>query len=309
MRARGDVWLAKVRQFEAPVPQPKANRPAPQPPVAARPRKLSVSDVVRLVRDPYAIYAKHCLKLYPLGPLVPQPDALLRGTASHLVLETFVKSSLNTPDALNVEVFLLNIDEVLEQTVPWPGAKVLWRARLERIAQWFIETEIERQSLATPVAFEDKAKGALELTDIGATVTARADRIDETADGSLIIYDYKTGKPPSEDQQKAFDKQLLIEAVMAEEGGFRALGPRAVRAAQYIGIGSSPSLVGAPLETETPQKVLSELKSLLAQYLQLDQGFTARRAYETERFGSDYDQLARFGEWDLSVEPKPERVG
>ena len=44
-------------------------RPAPRPPVDARPRKLSVTEIETWLRDPYAIYARHVLKLRPLDAL------------------------------------------------------------------------------------------------------------------------------------------------------------------------------------------------------------------------------------------------
>jgi hypothetical protein len=40
----------------------------------------------------------------------------------------------------------------------------------------------------------------------------------------------------------------------------------------------------------------------------VDRGYTARRAMEQDRFGSDYDHLSRFVEWDLTQDPNPEGV-
>src|SRR6185369_12958094 len=37
--------------------------PEPRPPVAARPRQLSVTQIETWIRDPYAIYASHILRL------------------------------------------------------------------------------------------------------------------------------------------------------------------------------------------------------------------------------------------------------
>ncbi len=70
-----------------------------------------------------------------------------------------------------------------------------------------------------------RLKPALTLADLGFTLTAKADRIDVAADGRAYIYDYKTGLPPSPSEQRYFDKQLLLEAAMAENGDFEGLGP------------------------------------------------------------------------------------
>ena len=37
----------------------RSQPPAPRPPVAARPRRLSVTEIETWLRDPYAIYARH----------------------------------------------------------------------------------------------------------------------------------------------------------------------------------------------------------------------------------------------------------
>ena len=146
----------------------------------------------------------------------------------------------------------------------------------------------------------------ISLQDHQAIHGPRADRIDATEDGQVIIYDYKTGTPPSEKQQKEYDKQLLIEAVMAENGAFPNIGARPILSAEYIGLGATPKVVPAPIETEPPQKVAAELAELMRNYLEPHKGFTARRALERDALASDYDELSRFGEWDTSEDPAPE---
>lgn len=309
MRARGQVWLSKARAFETPIHTERATRPAPQPPIAARPRDLSVSDVRTLIRDPYAIYAKHCLGLRQLGPLVPQADALLRGIAAHQVLEDFVKTSLSDPSLLTAPDFVRMATSELEKSVPWPAARALWLTRIERVADWFVEGEMARQTIGQPAAFEERAQAKLLFSELGMAVTARADRIDELPGGDLIIYDYKTGKPPSAKQQIHFDRQLLIEAAMAEEGAFAEFGPRRVEAARYIGVGTSPTVQDAPLETEPPTKVIDELRKLLIAYLDPNRGYVSRRAHLTESDVGDYDLLARYGEWETSDPAEEETVG
>ena len=54
---------------------------------SARPRSLSVTEIETWLRDPYAIYAKHVLRLRPLDPLDAEIGPLERGSAVHAALE------------------------------------------------------------------------------------------------------------------------------------------------------------------------------------------------------------------------------
>jgi double-strand break repair protein AddB len=306
MRARGRYWIDQTIALEQINPVDPAARPSPRPPLAARPKALSVTEIKHLIRDPYAIYARHSLRLRPVKPLTLSPDAPLRGTVLHAVMEKFVRSVQASPDLLTKAHLLETADAVLQDQAPWPAARAIWRARIERIADWFIGNEIRRQATAQPIALERGARGQYFFEDLGIKLTGFADRIDLTQDGSAIIYDYKTGTPPSKKEQKTFDKQLLIEAAMVEEGAFQHVGPVPVDKAIFIGLGSKPVEITAPLEDEPPRDVLEGLRGLLANYQALSQGFTARRMVKTEIASGDYDQLARFGEWDGTDLPVPE---
>ena len=151
-------------------------RPAPAPPVTARPRSLSVTEIKRLIRDPYAIYARHVLRLRPLDPLMKLPDALLRGTVLHEILEAFIKDTLGDPSLCTRAALMAKTETVLAQNVPWAEARVIWYARMERVADWFIETELARRQIATPAELE--ARGKAWLSDPDFTLRTTADRVD-----------------------------------------------------------------------------------------------------------------------------------
>ena len=306
MISRGNAWLAKAKVLEEPTTVPRAHRPSPRPPLAARPHALSVTEIKRLIRDPYAVYAKHTLKLRALNPIVQSPDAPMRGILIHSVMEVFVKDIITDPSLLNSTHLMKVATDVLGRDVPWPATRALWLAKLSRVADWFIAKETERQSRSKPIAFEKQAKGVMKFPQLGFTLTGYADRIDETGPNSVAIFDYKTGAPPSEKQQAKFDKQLLIEAAMMEQGSFEHVGINTVDEAVFIGLGSNPVEVRAPLQKEPPAKVLDELSQLIRAYLSDEQGFTSQRTIQSERERGDYDHLARFGEWDGTDIPVPE---
>ncbi|MEL6420021.1 MAG: PD-(D/E)XK nuclease family protein, partial [Pseudomonadota bacterium] len=234
------------------------------------------------------------------NPLVPSPSALERGTVNHLFLERFLRSILKDAGNLERDHFLHLAHETLDETVPWPTARAVWLARLDRIADWFVEGEKDRQQQARPVAMENEAKGALNLPKSSIEIECRADRIDLDEAGQAIIYDYKSGSPPTGPEQRHFDKQLLVEAAILENGGIVDLGVRPVRDAVFIGLGGQGKLSAAPLADEPPAEVIAKLDALLCRYLEPDQGFAARRAMRSDQDESDFDQLSRYGEWSAS---------
>lgn len=297
-RDRGRDWLRRAAALETVTPVTPASRPAPCPPVSIRPAQLSVTEIRRLIRDPYAIYARHVLRLRPLDPLMQVPDALLRGIVLHDVLERFIRDSRDDDTECSAARLMEITETVLADNVPWAEARAIWLARIERVADWFVESELARRNLARPTAFE--ARGKLVLSDPPFTLTAKADRIDLDENGHLHLYDYKTGAPPSKKEQAHFDKQLLLEAAIAEQSGFGDLAPGRVMRAVYIGLGGEGRELPAPLDDEPPAKVRAELAALIAAYRDPAQGYAARRAMQRKADVGEYDQLARFGEWDIT---------
>ncbi|WP_085805463.1 double-strand break repair protein AddB [Roseovarius albus] len=307
MRVRGALWLDYVRELEQPRSIDPATRPAPCPPTMARPGGLSVTEIRHLIRDPYAIYAKHVLNLRPLDPLMRGPDPAIRGTVLHKVLEVFIKETLANPYAFTKDRLLNVTNEILEVEVPWVEARILWLARMEQIADWFIDTEHARRVIAMPTAFE--ARGSASFSDPDFTLRGTADRIDMDETGQVHVYDYKTGTPPSKEQQVHFDKQLLLEAAIAQQSGFGELAPAQVARAVYIGLASGGKEVEAPLAEEPPEITWEKLKKLISAYSETETGYTARRAMHLKRDYGDYDQLSRYGEWDITDDPEKSRVG
>ena len=304
MRERGRGLLDWARalerpsagQMEDPRLQP-APRPSPQPPVAARPKRLSLTRVSTLIRDPYAIYAQYVLGLRPLDPLRHQPEERDRGTAVHKVLEIFVKERPPTESPTEARMRLLATTEtVLRAETPFPSARILWQARLERAAGHLLRQDGRHDG--TPVLIEEK--GEITVGDSGFLLFGTPDRIDRLPDGRLHLIDYKNGTPPTEAQQEVFDKQLLLAAAMAERGGFAELGPAEVARITYIGLGAGEKLVETDVTGEMLDAQWQRFGLLIACYQQAETGYAARRAVFETRFARDYDHLSRFGEWQMS---------
>ena len=304
MKARGQAWLELAARFEAlrdhlPV-DPPAPRPAPAPPRAARPRQLSVTQISTLIRDPYATYARHVLGLRPLQPLRPTADALLRGTVLHKVLEDFTRSGARSLSELHSIAA-----RVIRQQVPWPAARVFFQSRLSRVAPDFLRYHLAQPGEVAGI----EAEGRMDLHTPAFTLTAKADRIDLWPDGRAHVLDYKTGSPPTKQAQDAFDKQLLLQALMLSEGAFEALGPREVARITYLGLSGGLKRVETDLTSADLDTLRTGLQALVSAYLDPAQGFSARRALQKETDVSAYDHLSRYGEWGLQDAPVNFPVG
>lgn len=297
MRERGRYWLALAEAIAAPTQEiAPAPRPSPCPPTDARPQQLSVTQIKTLIRDPYAIYARKVLGLNALDSLSHTPDAPLRGTIVHKILETFVKSKID-PSGPDAEDQLLSIaSDVLAEQCPWPAVRALWFARIASFTPHFLAEEAKRRETSTNI--DTEMRGEITLTNVPFKLTGTADRIDMSEDGEALIYDYKTGKAPTPAQQKHFDKQLLLEAAMVERGAFKAVGRVRTTAAVYIGLGSDLRDQPAPLKDEPTDETWSRFEGLIAKWMDPKKGYTSRSANETTVFEGNYDHLARYGEWD-----------
>lgn len=310
MIARGAQWHMQAQRFEgdmSPVPPACARRnprPAPAPPVHSRPKVLPVTAIKQLIRDPYHIYARHILGLRPLDPLTPQADARLRGTVLHRIVETYTRAH-PVGSAGDISAFLAISETILAEDVPWHAARVFWQARLAGVADAFVRWHAETPG--TPVLTE--RRGALRLEAMDFTLTGQPDRIDLLPDGRLMIFDYKTGQLPSANQQAHFDKQLILLALMAEDGAFDGLDAAEVAGASFVGLGAGFKLSDADVSAQSLHDHREQFARLIGAYRRREQGYAARRALTKDSDRSDYDHLSRLGEWQLSDPAQRIEVG
>jgi ATP-dependent helicase/nuclease subunit B len=132
------------------------------------------------------------------------------------------------------------------------------------------------------------------------TLIGRPDRIDMLPNGTIEIFDYKTGQVPTPAQQDHFDKQLILLALMAENGGFEGLHAAGVATAAFVGLGAKFTTVPAKVGRADLDDHLIRLERLFRAYLDPEQGFAARRAMKQDKDTSRFDALARLGEWQLT---------
>lgn len=205
-------------------------RPEPRPPVEARPTRLSVSSVEQWRRDPYGLYARRILGLEALDPLEAELGAADRGNALHDALDEFLRahpSGILPPDA--VREFEELGEKHLADLLTAPAERAFWWPRFQRLARWFVALENARRANGTRL-LTSESSAAMTVGPVSRPlrIEARADRVDEVERGTWEIIDYKTGRVPTKDELDAlFAPQLLLEAAMAERGGFEKIDGKA----------------------------------------------------------------------------------
>jgi len=304
---RRDEVLAWARALDAPLAEPPphlltAPRPEPKPPVDLRPRALHVTQVEMWVRDPYAVYARHILRLYPMDRPDQPVDARTRGSAIHRAVEAFAAAWPTLDQATAPQAFA----DLYWAALRGQGAPdtdfARERALGRRAGAWMTDFEARRRAAGATILVEQPV--SLELADVGFTLSARADRI-ELADGFAHVIDFKTGAAPSPKMVKAgYNSQLPLTAAMIARGGLEGRGAPAPGDLLYVRVtGRNPpgreELRGAAgsESAERAEKALAGLAGLVARFADSDTGYLARTAPASVRYVGDYDHLARTLEW------------
>jgi ATP-dependent helicase/nuclease subunit B len=298
-----DYAQLAARMVEVPRTKPIA-RPAPRPPVAARPRRLSVTEIETWLRDPYAIYAKHVLKMRPLEALDEPVGPLMRGTALHKAMEEFV---LKYPGELPEDA-VARLCEIADAVFAHAGipkaALAVWRPRFRGAAQGFIAVERERRGGIDRSFVEKHGTRTFPSTGGDFVLSGQADRIDIRKDGKAAILDYKTGATPTPPQvEELLAPQLPLEAAILSEGGFPEIGKRLTEELIYLSLADGKK-AARPVQIDNAQGLAVEAAQKLAQRISRfddkDTPYLSRvRPYRTDSVG-DYDHLARVREWSLS---------
>ncbi|NVN42040.1 PD-(D/E)XK nuclease family protein, partial [Ameyamaea chiangmaiensis] len=283
--------------------------PAPRPPLAWRPRRLSVTEIETWLGDPYAIYARHVLGLRALAPLEESADASDFGTIVHEVLEACLKTHVAAwPDRIGDEL-AASFDRVLNAATVRPALRAWWRPRLHRIAHWVAEAERDRRvTMGAPRAIAVETRGEVTLNGLEGgpfRLRGRADRIDVDAEGRAHIVDYKTGQLPARKAVVAgWSPQLVLEAAMLAHGGFPDLDSRPTRGLLYWRLSGAhkpgealPIALDESEVRELAERTWENLRALIERFDDPDQAYYSHPRPGREPRYNDYAQLARVAEW------------
>ncbi len=307
VKARGETLLGYALALDEAETQ-RVGAPAPCPPIELRPKRLSVTEIETLIRDPYAIYARHVLKLRPLDPVGTGPEASDRGTIVHGALAEFVeKEDPFAPDA--VERLCAIGREAFEPIWDYPDVRALWWPRFERIARWFVGWERDRRTETSGTFLERSGKITWTTSaEREFTLSGRADRIDRVHGGYAVL-DYKTGRAPTDKEVgSGFAPQLPLEAAMLAAGAFDDTPAGQTADLIYVQLsgqaepGKARSVsIKDKSATEVADEALAELKTLIDRFEDPLQPYRSGTHPKFKRRpNGDYDHLARLAEWSLA---------
>jgi ATP-dependent helicase/nuclease subunit B len=296
-------WRDWANKLDVPENIAPCEGPQPRPPVAMRPTILSVTEISTWMRNPYAIYAKHILKLRKLEELDAELDASDRGMMIHESLEKFTHAfPITLPK--DAEVRILNIGEgIFAHDKGNPRIRAFWWARFVDIAQWFVAHERARRAMGVCLlAAEPKGK----MTINGLTLKGRADRIDRLADGSLSITDYKTGSVPSKVEiTSGVEPQLPLLAMMAGAGGFDKITGVSGTLEYWILKGGRSGCDVDVYDKEVADLIAQAeegLKNLIEKFADPNTPYEAAPKPRYQPRYNDYAHLSRLAEWGRTVD-------
>ncbi|MCI4645443.1 MAG: double-strand break repair protein AddB [Hyphomonadaceae bacterium] len=297
-------WLAALETSEPTQPAHHAE-PRPCPPVDARPKRLSVSRIDTLQRDPYAIYAESVLRLSRLDPIDRELDPRDRGTAMHRALELFDE----TPE-IGAEGLADSLEQELRKAGARPEALISERAILANIAAWYVDWHAGRQPGLMRVKNEVSGEYQLSLDGAPAfTLSAQADRIEIREGGALAILDFKTGKPPSDKViGVGLSQQMPLQVLIARAGGFADVPASAVTELTYVSVRARPEvrMVGTGRDLKkSPMELADEaqagLERLITGYMRATQAYLSAPRAQFVQYEGDYGRLARRAEWTSEI--------
>ena len=283
---------------------PFATRPLPKPNGEERLVSLSVTDFDQLKSDPYSFYAKRILGLPVLEKVDAEPSYAWRGSLVHDILEKWF-----THDNCAVDKLVERADDLLAQEATDPLLRALWQPRIAAGLRWVAdETKRLMMDEGRVVAVAEEPG---TITIKGITVRGRVDRIDRTADGDLVIIDYKTGAPPSTKQINAgFAMQLGLIGYMAQELAIKGVSGAATNF-EYWSLAKNKDkdfgYIAVPTSTRPADNkpdradfvafAVEQAEIAIGKWIMGTAPFTAKLHPEFALYG-DYDQLMRLQEWN-----------
>ncbi len=306
---RGEIYLGYARALDRPEAVAPAKRPEPRPPVALRPRSLSVTRIETLRRDPYSIYAERILRLSPLEPVERALGPREAGEAWHGALQDFAERYPSGALPLDARQTLIRLARArFAKLLEDPTFDGLTWPNIEKAIDFVLGFEARNRDAIERIWVERRGAIDVLLADGKPfSLTARADRIDVLRSGGAALIDYKSGSPPGVNEViVGFAPQLTLEAAILMRGGFPGLERLMPIRAIYLKLGGADGgaerdAAGAKSAVaELAEAHFAELEMLLNMFIEPGTPYLSRPFPKFASRFSDYDHLARVKEWSAT---------
>jgi ATP-dependent helicase/nuclease subunit B len=289
--------LAVKLEYLSPISQniqtsTKANiiRSKANPSLEFRPRKLAITDISKLLNDPYSIYAKRILLLRELKKIDFESGYAEFGSFVHKALEEFIK---NPCDA---KFFLNNIDKIFDKYFISNQAKLIWLPKFENIFNDFLKEEENLKILKNYVEIP------VQILIEGVQINGKIDRIILHKNNFIEIIDYKTGQVPTKTEViSGFEPQLTIAALMLYNNSEIILEPMKISCLKYIKlsatVGNETKIISQDNEEiETLIIAAREGLTRLLKYFQNDSNYYIAAPDLSNYKENEYSHLSRIKE-------------
>ena len=176
--------------------------------------------IQRQVTEPFAAFAHGRLGVSELDAVATGLSPMMRGSLIHNALQSLLSE---TPSQNEIRHWSdADARERIRNAVDASLKKYAWRAdpvlrrilALERDRLCDLFTRFIEEELARPSFQIDSVEYEIEYQRFGIQLSLRVDRIDRLPDGSVLIADYKTGRPKNFLNRKGqpHDLQLVVYA-------------------------------------------------------------------------------------------------
>ena len=300
-----DVLPVWVGAYNAASPSTSPiSAPMPRPPESARPSHFSVSDVERLINDPYAFYAQRILGLRPMANIAPEHGANIFGSILHDRLELF-ETEHKGQQSVGDFIEALGAD-LAEYGYSDAEQLVLTKSREGSVSDfmaWRDRADVAPDDIATELTI----KMTLDLDGKDYTFRGKADVVHHTQTGFSII-DYKSGSVPAIGRVKAgLSPQLPLLGMMLEA---QSGGKTHTHGLMYLKLGTkfTPSDHSENAQSLV-QSIRDGLPVLLDKYASQTQPYLPADMRRGAYPGRDYVHLSRRAEWSGQTGDDPEEEG
>jgi len=258
------------------------------------PNKISATNIELLIRNPYGFYAKNILKLRKLDNIFDNKSLSKFGNFIHKIIEKYsleFNENINNKYQQILEIgYIIAQEDYLNDT-----AVNIWWPKFSAIAKEFVEFDLERRNEGVVVIPEIYGEMLLDFGDKEILITAIADRLEQKKSGIIHIMDYKTGSLPSKtDLIQGISVQLLIEAMIAEIGGFPGIKGD-VEELVYVKIASRPPYISSISINATELNIKEHKRGLikiLSHYISTEEFKVNNNSKFAPKY-DDYEHLER----------------